>query len=218
MQDIINHPEYPWDWCYICCNPNLTIQMILKFLQKFTGWVSISRNPGITMEDIINHPELKWNFNVGLSMHPQLSIDVLLAYPHSNWDWISVSSHPCITMQAIREHIELDWDWSGVSFNPNLNITMIMEFLHKEWDWNAISMNHGISMGDILSHQEYPWEWEFCFSRDLELELYLYVENKCSGLLLVSILDACSTSENVSSVVYYVFYNEYIVSSIIPYL
>ena len=61
MRDIINHPEYPWDWKNISENPGLTMQMIVRFPKKMWCWSAISCNPGITIQDIKENPNYHWH-------------------------------------------------------------------------------------------------------------------------------------------------------------
>ena len=65
MQNITNHPEYPWSSLHICSNPNLTMNMIYKFPDRNCIYFSscVSENPGITMQDIINNPEYPWKWD-----------------------------------------------------------------------------------------------------------------------------------------------------------
>ena len=76
MKDIMNHPEYSWNWESVCQNPNLNLEIVThqKFKHNFIlnevrwdgikcpeiWWKMISRNPGILITDIIQHPELPW--------------------------------------------------------------------------------------------------------------------------------------------------------------
>ena len=47
----------------ISSNPNLTMSMIIQYLDKEWDWDLLSWNPGITVQDSINHPEYPWRWN-----------------------------------------------------------------------------------------------------------------------------------------------------------
>ena len=55
MQDIINNPQYPWNWGDISSNPNLTMNMIKQYPDKKWNWDKVYANPLLTIEDIINN-------------------------------------------------------------------------------------------------------------------------------------------------------------------
>ena len=92
MEIIEAHPDKPWDWEGISCNPNLTLEFIEAHSEKPWNWHGISRNPNITMEFIEAHPEKPWN-------------------------WYGISRNPNLTMEYIEAHPEMPWNWFGISWN-----------------------------------------------------------------------------------------------------
>ena len=52
-------PTKPWNWYYISCNPNITMEMINMNLDVTCAWnwSSISENPNFTMEMIKQYPD-----------------------------------------------------------------------------------------------------------------------------------------------------------------
>ena len=161
MQDIVNYPQYPWDWFGgVSRNPNLTMNMVKQYPDM--KMYSISRNPGITMQDIINHPEYFWDWECGVSNNPNLTMNTIKQNPDKKWGWRNVSCNPGITMLDIIEHPQYPWNWyDGVSNNPNLTMKIIKQFPDTKWHWGFISRNRGITMQDIINHPEYPWMWEY---------------------------------------------------------
>ena len=119
MPDIINSPEYPWEWNYqgfsVSANVNLTMSMIIQYPEMEWGWAAISRNPGITMQDMINRPEYPWDWEF-ISYNPNLTMSMIIQYPDKKWDWLYVSrnSDNIITIQYIISHPEYPWDWNEV--------------------------------------------------------------------------------------------------------
>ena len=81
MQDIMKHPDFPWDWeIGISDNPNLTINMLNQYPDKEWNWYYISRNPGITIEDIISNP--------------QYNIESDYIEDSCGWQWNQVFANP----------------------------------------------------------------------------------------------------------------------------
>ena len=113
---ILNHPEKPWSWRGISCNPNLTMEMIEAHPEKPWDWWGISRNLNITME-------------------------MIEAYPEKPWWWYGISCNPNITMEMIEAYPEKPWNWWAISHNLNLTIEMIEARPKKPWNWRGISQN-----------------------------------------------------------------------------
>jgi hypothetical protein len=44
MQDVLDHPNAPWDWDDISGNPNITMRNILDHFDKPWDWEYISDN------------------------------------------------------------------------------------------------------------------------------------------------------------------------------
>ena len=82
MQDVINHPEYLWEWDKTITNPNFNITVINQYPEKQWNWSAISCCGNITMQDVINHPEYPWNF-YRLSDNSQFSMEVVYKYPNT---------------------------------------------------------------------------------------------------------------------------------------
>ena len=204
MQDIINHPEYPWDYFYVSLNPNLNFTFILK------------------SPNIMNHPEYPWDFTCGVSNNPNLTINLINKYPNDRWDFYNVSCNPGITMQDIINHPEYPWDWEeSICDNPNLTIQFIKQFPSKEWNWSLISSNPNITMQDIIKNPEYPWSWDNIFTNKFILDKQLYVNNQIGRVLLLSMLDdydnnTCSPLENNLTLL--VIYNDYHLACILNYI
>ena len=52
----------PWNWQWISCNPNITIETIEAHLDKPWDWMEVSRNPNLTMKIIEAHPDKPWEW------------------------------------------------------------------------------------------------------------------------------------------------------------
>jgi hypothetical protein len=43
MRDVLDHPDKPWDWCGLSCNPSITMQDVLEYPDKLWDWNFLSR-------------------------------------------------------------------------------------------------------------------------------------------------------------------------------
>ena len=237
MQNIINHPEYPWIWHGISDNPNLTIEFINSNSYKDWYWNGVSKNPGITMQDIINHPHYPWDW-CWVSYNPNLTMNMIKQYPDKKWFWYHVSTNPGITMQDIINHPEYPWNWYAIAQNRNLTINMVTTYVDRmhtrivdtsisleldvydcNWNWSDVSSNPGITMQDIMKHPEYPWDWSQVFHNQFSLDKQLYVNNHLGRLLLVSMLEdnTLNDTDQILSGSLLLFSNDYQLSCILPY-
>ena len=190
------HEDQITDYEYICTNPSMLVYLLSRDdLKCKLDLNNLSNNSGLTIDIVIQHVDIKWN-------------------------QYYMCLNPGITIQDIIHHPEFPWDWEyGVSFNPNLTMSMIIQYPDKQWDWSYISANPGITMQNIINHPEYLWDWNQVFANDFTLDKSLYVNNRIRRLLLVSMLDDYNkdtfTSLNPTLLV---LYNDYHLSSIIPYI
>ena len=73
MDIIEENSDLDWKWTAIGENPNLTINFIRKYQDKFKNcWDTISENQNIQMQDIENNLDLPWEFEF-ISLNPNLS-------------------------------------------------------------------------------------------------------------------------------------------------
>lgn len=71
LNNIITHPEYPWDWYTMSTNLNMTIEFAMEYHDKLE-WYRISENSGITMDDITNCHGRGW-------VYPNITPDFVMA-------------------------------------------------------------------------------------------------------------------------------------------
>lgn len=63
MQDIVNHPQEPWEWKWVCRHVVLRDVEALH-LPKFAtvDWYSLSMNPSLDIQHIMNAPRQPWTW------------------------------------------------------------------------------------------------------------------------------------------------------------
>ena len=172
MQDIINHPDFDWDWKYVSANPNLTINMIEQFPNKDWNWRFVSRNPGITVQEIIDRPLFPWSWS-DVSANPNLTMYLVDKYKTKKWNWQHVSQNPGITMDDIKSRSRYSWVWKrGISLHPNLNMDMINTNKSKKWDFPNVSYSAGITMNDIIENPKCEWDYDsICTNPNMNMQM-----------------------------------------------
>ena len=91
IEDIIAHPELPWDYRCIGYNPNFRLEHLSQF-PDVPGyvWTTLSRNA--TYEQIVNHPDKPWFSYILSSPHiHKHHIQAILPYFEQNFPHISPS-------------------------------------------------------------------------------------------------------------------------------
>lgn len=68
-----------WNWNSLSCNIYITLDFVLKHIDKTWNWYELSRHPNITMNDILEHPELPWKFHE-LHFNPNLTVEAFQRY------------------------------------------------------------------------------------------------------------------------------------------
>ena len=67
-------------------------KFVLKYSDKL-NWERISRNPNITMDIIEKYLDKPWNW-YGVSCNSNITMDIIEKYLDKSWDWISISENP----------------------------------------------------------------------------------------------------------------------------
>ena len=153
IEMIERHLEKPWNWCGVSMNPNITMGTIDEHPEIPWRWDWISRNPNVTIEYIETHMEKPWNW-YRISCHPNLTMEMIEKHPGMPWDWVGISKNPNITMEMIVEHPEKPWHWYGISKNPNLTMDIVEKYLGKPWDWKGISLNTNLTLEMMEKHTD----------------------------------------------------------------
>jgi hypothetical protein len=140
MDDIDEHPEFPWSWGeYVCWNPNLTIDMAIKH-QEAMWWGAVSANKAITMDIIEEYPNLLWDYEC-ISFNENLTIDMIFKNLDKEWVWSRICANPAMTLDIIVAYNHLPWEWDNLSMNKNLTSDFVLNNLDKNWDIRLLSAN-----------------------------------------------------------------------------
>ena len=202
IKDIIEHPEFKWDWKNVscikditpelmkehnlpfyweifCCNRNLTIKLVLENADNQSlVWRNISNNSSITISDINNNLHLPWD-----------------------WHWISERED--LTDNDVESHFDLPWEYhefidSGVSFE--FIVKHEKRFQLGDCSYLKIekmSRNPNLCIDDVdkivgSDKRVYSYFYPHLFANDRRN----YVEFHTKNILCVYMLDYLYNAEN----------------------
>ena len=158
VQDVLDHPDFNWDWANLCASANFTLTEILEHFPEQADFTYISRNPTITMADILAHPEILWNFYV-YSANPQLQFQDVLQNPQFDWNYTIVSLYCPFTIQDILANPHFPWDWSYITQKPTIKFQDIIKYPFLPWQVDKIYENSSITIEDVIGHPDILWHY-----------------------------------------------------------
>ena len=144
--DILEHPEYPWNWA------------------------RISMSTCITISDMVSYPNLPWNFhNWGWERvgYDELRIIRTFRDKFNRSDYIDYTAHA--PWDIIKTNLDIQWVPTAINFayativSPS-DITAIRYLYEKEpFGFHVLSRIAHIDL--ILSSVDLPWEWTIISAR-----------------------------------------------------
>jgi hypothetical protein len=165
MEIITNNPTLPWIWHNVSKNPNITLDFILKHIDKPWAWTHLSKHPNITIENIIDNIDLPWN--MGVCLNPNLNGSNLCKLPRRLiWYWYlsqnkSMNMQDILTMNETVDPQRYD-DSRPVMMCHNgakLTVDVLRSHTDIKWDWHEVSENSGITMDDVKNNPDLPWQY-----------------------------------------------------------
>lgn len=109
---IQEHPYFPWSYCFMGCNPNITMKIVEDNPEHV--WVFFDTNPNITLEFVETRGVCCYSLlsgNLGITLDEILSLD-------RDWDWAEISKRSDLTFDIVDSNIDLPWDFDAMSQNP----------------------------------------------------------------------------------------------------
>ena len=118
--------DLPWNFNKICKNPNLTIEFVKKYYDRFSayGWRFISSNSNIKMIDIENNINLDWNFEY-VSMNKNLNLKFVKKNINFNWNHFEIIKNDSIIPKDYYREIGKIYCYYSSLMNKNLTIREI---------------------------------------------------------------------------------------------
>ena len=112
MQDIINHPEYRWDWRSVSYNPNLCIDCIIKHPDNNWSWNYIMMFTTVDLELLLEY--LPDDVEINVYKDSKYIMKIINKYPNKKWDWNTLSSCSMITIHDIQSNPHIPWNWENI--------------------------------------------------------------------------------------------------------
>ena len=126
IDDIIAHPEKPWNIGDISNNRSITIKakrrldaLDMPNDDGFWDWDDIPEN--VPIEDVTSYPEEKWcgfhlSMNMGITIEDVKYLDITGG--RSAQGYLSMN----VPIEDVRRNPELLWNRDGLSCNPDITI------------------------------------------------------------------------------------------------
>lgn len=130
-------------WSCVSLNPNVTLNLVRRFMHLPWNWKRLSSNYGVKMADILKFPDLfdKWHWNRLSARAPMWAV---LNSPGLPWRWKQVSANKNITMHLVEANMDKPWNWKSLSKNTNIKFEHVVKHLDKPWNWGLLSKNPSI--------------------------------------------------------------------------
>ena len=182
IEDILTHPELPWNYTYVICNPNFRYHHIPLFRHYMDDasyrqlFFYISRTA--TFEEIMEHPDEPWFPGALSSEHIKKEhFPILLPYFQEKHKSIIQTDKYCLQTQAIRnpnltfeDLLELfaDQAFDYAYGLPRFSADDYMKYKHK---WNhPVNFYSVLPLSVIQSYPYYPqWNYELILSCNITL-------------------------------------------------
>lgn len=136
------------DYNDLSYNPNLTLDIVLKYPNEEWNWEIISNHPNITFEMIKLYPDLPWKWNY-ISVNPNINLDIVLANPEERWNHGKLLSNPNISWEQIQfiiKKYDLKVGRCHRAKNPNITCDIVRDSILCEgqdtWCFSCLSNNH----------------------------------------------------------------------------
>ena len=71
--------DKPWSWVGLSQNPNITFDIVEKYIDKPWSWYGLSQNPNITFDFVEKHMDKPWVWS-SLSYNPNITFDFIKKY------------------------------------------------------------------------------------------------------------------------------------------
>jgi len=159
------------NWLKLSLNPNITIDVVKKNLDKPWVWELLSYgNSSITWNDIENNLDLPWDWSKILITHkvPKEFIDSHSLY---NWNYADYTKK-YETWDNVQKNKAQIWDkyifssgYDHLSMNPNITWDIIQNNPVLQNRWDFISINPNITQEIIRNNIDKPWNWQSLSSR-----------------------------------------------------
>ena len=203
--------------CHICANSNLTINNFNNVNNVNNSilcndWKCLSKNINLTIDFVLKNLDKKWDL-YELLINPSLNkfifkiplpssckfliqnyyiitiiliiiiiiilkinSNIKLTIESSTLFWLIFLSYWLVLLALYVNYLLcsslickipiniillLTSNWNYISYNENITIDFILNNLDKRWNWNVLSRNESISLKYILNNKKLNWNWHY---------------------------------------------------------
>lgn len=168
------YPNEKWDMKRLSCNPNITIQDIIKYIHLDWNWIYISSRDDIPWQDIIKYIHLDWDWDNILRRKDIVFSDVLNIIQQNKIFNVPIQDISYnVKWNDIYNNKNFDWDWVYVSINPNITIQNIIDNINFPWQWKRVSCRPDITLDYVLENPDLRWYYEnLKFPKNTDSQLF----------------------------------------------
>ena len=154
-----NNMNQDWNWKVASRSPHLTLDFVLKHIDKGLDWKHISSCNFINNDFIDKYPDKSYCWK-SLTVNDSIIIteDFVSKYCYKPLDWKFLSAHPSISINFIDKLdlnvggnlIKPNWFSWEVSKRKDITIQFITKYKDFNFNWNAIIKNENINIIDMI--------------------------------------------------------------------
>jgi len=200
------YPDKPWDYYWLSSNENLTIDIVIRDLNKTSNnktrsvwyWNGLIQNKNINREELLKIAEQyitikdcqdldyfkKYNSitinNIDEYIQKNGPVSSHVSSRGETWEWPNISYLANVSLKDILSRPDLPWYWRHVLYNKNITVKDILDNPNLPWPSikdNVMSQKLSLTLKDILEHPEINW-WFLFLSRHIKLTINDVRNNK----------------------------------------
>lgn len=164
VQDILDHPQCPWNWYQVSARVPVTMRTILHHLDLPWDWYGLSLNKSLTIHDILENPTCPW-IPQCVAQRKDLVVAELL--DHKDIPWVpQVLAH--IDHSSLSEHVQILSAYPSCRMAKHFTLHSddfheVIRYPDLPWDWYRLSTR--ADMQHVLTYPNLCWKWEMLLSR-----------------------------------------------------
>lgn len=165
-------PNMAWNWERILSNVNTTWDNIVNDfpLKEYLSnpaldlilhrkfWISISKNPNITLDNIMTRPQGPWYYLM-LSKNTNIPLWYIKQNLHLNWGWNEISQRSDVTWDIVINNPTIPWNIKALSCNKNITLDIIIQNSQLAWDQRVVQTKADLTWDYVIKHPNYPWKY-----------------------------------------------------------
>jgi len=143
LQDVLNHPDFEWDYSWLSRNPHITMQDVLNHPEMKWDYMRLSENPNITLHEVLNNPG-PWCY-LDLRRNPSIKLDLSIEDENLiNQDtrlWLLCSilegeygHNPNLSWEEFEKDPNKYGSYSCFSANPHLTWDIVKSNINEDWN------------------------------------------------------------------------------------